>query len=130
MLTAGEVVKTGLKSNGEGAEKWRKLDKQGCKRFHCDSSKGQKGLMKRGRLSTSSRFSYFYHSLHQQPSLLLFLQIDLNFPQFLCKNGIIFLCFVLSLLTAFLLPLYNRRHILLLLKSFSDSLLSQCSIKH
>lgn len=42
VLTASEEVKTELKSNGEGAEKWRKMDKEDCKRFYSESINSQK----------------------------------------------------------------------------------------
>lgn len=43
MLTAGEEVKIGLQSNGEEVEKWREMDKKGCKRS--EGKNGQRELI-------------------------------------------------------------------------------------
>ena len=76
MLTAGEEETTELKSNGVGAENGRK---QECKRFHCERLNAEKDRERTDWLSTSSRFSDFYHSPHRQAVFWLLWEMVLYF---------------------------------------------------
>lgn len=126
------------------AEKLRKMEKREGKRFHREGINAPKA--ERGRIGGAlwNIFKVLWLLLKSpvctQPFLLFLTNFSL-FPQFLLNNTVIFLLFVqriLRRLSCFWLPSYIRRQtvtfgfllFLLSIKSFSDSLLNHCSIKH